>query len=164
MNSNGIFLDPQEFHYDIARPGIGLYGLTQENESLVPAVSVWAQVLAVRDVEAGSTIGYGATHRVEKDVRIATLAAGYNEGWLRAQSNQGRVFVAGQYASIVGRVSMDLMGVDVSHIKKDLVAPGQWAELAGANISVHEVANNAKTIPHEILTGLSHHPYKIYST
>jgi alanine racemase len=114
-------------------------------------------VLAVRDAEEGETVGYGASETLTKPTRIAILGAGYADGYHRAAgSSDGRpgahVMIRNRPAPIVGRVSMDLIAVDVTSIRG--VARGDWAELFGPNVPVDTVAHHAGTVGYELLTGL----------
>jgi alanine racemase len=158
-NSGGIFLGA-DFHFDMVRPGIALYGSAATEGATNPmrtVVTAEAQVLAVRDAQAGETVGYGATETLKRPSRLAILAAGYADGYHRlAGSSDARpgasVILRGRDAPIVGRVSMDLMAVDVTDI--DGVARGDWAELFGPTMPIDRVARHAGTIGYELLTGL----------
>lgn len=157
-NSAGAFLGP-DYRFDVVRPGIALYGaqFAADRPPLATVVTAEAMVLRVRDAAAGETVGYGATWTASAPARIAILAAGYADGYHRASSSSdgregARVFIRGAFAPIVGRVSMDLIAVDVTHIPG--VARGDWAELLGPNVPVDEVAACAGTIGYELLTGL----------
>ncbi len=152
-NSAGSLLGP-EFQGGLVRPGIGLYGGNPFKERPTPVQTVAtleARIVQIRDVPAGATVGYGATNRAERDRRIAVLGLGYADGLPRRLSNQGAVVVNGRRCSIVGRVSMDLTGVDVTDAD---AAVGDWAEVFGGALSVDEVATSAGTIGYEILTGI----------
>jgi alanine racemase len=158
-NSGGIFLGA-DFHFDMVRPGIALYGAAATDDGPNPmrtVVTAEAQVLAVRDGQAGETVGYGATETLKRPSRLAILAAGYADGYHRlAGSSDARpgasVILRGREAPIVGRISMDLMAVDVTDI--DGIARGDWAELFGPNMPIDRVARHAGTIGYELLTGL----------
>ena len=160
-NTAGVFLGP-EFHFDLVRPGIGIYGATPGRGVPVPmkvVVTAEARVLMVRNAEAGSTVGYGATRRLTRPSRIAILGVGYADGYHRGtaapDSRPGpHVFVCGRPAPLLGRVSMDLIAVDVTDIPD--VARGDWAELFGPNVPVDEVAAFSGTVGYELLTGLGH--------
>jgi alanine racemase len=157
-NSAGAFLGP-DYRFDMVRPGIVLYGakFIGDRPPLQPVVTLEARILHVREAAPGETVGYGATETVRKPTRIAVLGAGYADGYHRAASSAdgrpgARVFVRKGYAPLVGRVSMDLMAVDVTGIPG--VARGDWAELFGPNVPVDEVAAHAGTIGYELLTSL----------
>ena len=158
-NTAGIFLG-RDHHFDLVRPGIGIYGATPGPGVPVPmkvVVTAEARVLMVRNAEAGGTVGYGATRRLTRPSRIAILGAGYADGYhRRTAAPDGRpgphLFLRGRPAPLLGRVSMDLIAVDVTDIPD--VARGDWAELFGPNVPVDEVAAYAGTVGYELLTGL----------
>ena len=157
--SDGLLLGPA-YYFDLVRPGYALYGgqASQTHPAPVePAVSVKARILAVQDVLPGETVGYSATWRAARPTRIATVAAGYADGMPRnasAASGQtgGSVIIADQKAPIVGRVSMDLITVDVTDMAPESVMPGAFATLIGDGISLEDAGQSAATIGYEILT------------
>jgi alanine racemase len=155
-NSSGIYLGA-EFRGDTVRPGMALYGLNPTPHTANPmqrVVTLEVQVLQVRQVDAeAGAVGYGASAAATPGQTLATVALGYADGLHRALSGKGQVFFAGQVAPIVGRVSMDSIVVDVSHITEP-VRPGDWAEVIGPNQSADALADMAGTIGYEILTSL----------
>lgn len=158
-NSAGIFLDPA-YHFELARPGICLYGGSPFPDSgrrnpMSSVVTIEAPIVQVRHAERGETVGYGATHQITAPARIATVPVGYADGFLRSSSNTGAAAIGGIRVPIVGRVSMDLITLDVSGIDERLLQPGAPVELLGPNCPVDEVATRAGSIPHEFLTNLS---------
>lgn len=160
-SSEGVFLNPH-FHHDMARPGLGLYGFNLTNEKMVPALRFWSRILHIHKVLAGETVGYGASHRFERDGKVAVLSAGYYHGWMRSLGNKGEVYIAGHKARIVGPISMDLCTVDVSDIPdSDLVLHG-WVELSGQHIPMRQLARDAGSITTEMLTLLSRNPNRLY--
>jgi len=158
-NSAGVFLGP-EYHFDLVRPGIALYGgvaVQGVTNPMRPVVTLEARVLAVREAEEGETVGYGASQTLKETTRLAILAIGYADGYHRlaggADERPGAwVWIRGQRAPLVGRVSMDLIAVDVTRIPG--VVRGDWVELFGRHIPVDEVARHAGTVGYELLTGL----------
>ena len=155
-NSAGILLG-EDFHFDLVRPGIALYGASAAAAPLRTVVTAEARVLAVREVEEGEAVGYGLSERVKRTSRIAILAAGYADGYhRRAGSSDDRkgahVYIRGRPAPLVGRVSMDLMAADVTDIRA--VTRGDWAELFGPSVPIDDLARTAGTIGYELLTGL----------
>ena len=113
------------------------------------------QILQVRDVDRGTTVGYGATHRIEGPAaRLATVAIGYADGYLRSSSGRGLAYLADRQVRVVGRVSMDLITIDVTDVPPDAAHPGAWVELIGPHVPVDDVAERAGTIGYEILTSL----------
>jgi alanine racemase len=162
--SSGIFLGP-DYHFDIARPGAALYGvnpLPNNPNPMAQVVRLKGRILQVRDVDSGNTVGYGAAHRMERTGRIATVAVGYADGWLRSSSHRGSAGIAGQRAPIVGRISMDLLTFDVTGIDPALVTPGAFVDLIDERHGVDAVAATAGTIGYEILTALGGRYYRVY--
>ncbi len=159
--SDGLMLGPP-YHFDLVRPGYALYGgqASQTNPAPVsPAVGVQARILAVADVAPGETVGYSATWRAKRPSRIATIAAGYADGVPRGASapddhGGGHVLILGHLAPIVGRVSMDLITVDVTDMPEGVAVPGAFARLIGEGISIEQAGFAAGTIGYEILTRL----------
>ena len=168
-NSGGTFLGP-EYHYDLVRPGIALYGgraLESEPNTMHPVVKLSARILQVRDVAVGETVGYGAIWRVTLPSRIATLACGYADGFLRALSQPGKPGPAGYIGEypvpIVGRVSMDLITVDVTGVPETLARRGGWVEIIGDKVTVDDLTDIAGTIGYELLSRLSRRVHRIYA-
>ncbi|MGH1490613.1 MAG: alanine racemase [Acidimicrobiales bacterium] len=158
-NSAGIFLG-SAYHFDLARPGIALYGGSPFPDSglanpMRSVVTLEAPIIQVQSAATGASVGYGATHRLTSDSRIATIPVGYADGFLRSISNTGMAAIQGQPTPIVGRVSMDLITLDVSSIDERFVYPGAPVELVGEHCPIDEVAELAGSIPHEFLTNLS---------
>jgi len=163
-NSAGVLLG-EGFRSDLARPGIALYGgnpFRREISSIEPVVTVKARILQLRDIDAGSSIGYGASFVAKGKMRVATVGIGYADGYMRSLSNCGVVEVAGQRAPVVGRISMDLVCVDVTTLSRDAVSEGDWATMIGGSVSLEEVAALAGTIDYEILTTLGARLERIY--
>lgn len=154
-NSAGIFLG-EDYHYELTRPGICLYGASPFADApapMAPVVQAEAEVLQIREITAGETVGYGATFTAQRPMRIATIAAGYADGLFRAAGNRANAAVNGTPVRYLGRVSMDLIVVDVTEIGGD-IAPGDQVELVGSTISVDDLAQAAGTIGYEVLTSL----------
>ena len=168
-NSGGVLLG-DAYHYDLVRPGIALYGgypFHVDKNPMRPVVHLHARILQVMEAEPGETVGYGATRTLTRPTRIATLSAGYADGYLRSASSSddeegAHVYVGPYRAPFLGRISMDLISIDVTDIPEALAQPGASAELLGANVTVDEVANEAGTIDYEILTGLGRRYHRIY--
>jgi alanine racemase len=168
-NSGGTFLGPA-YHFDLVRPGIALYGgRAHENKPnpMQPVVRLAARVLQVREVEPGTTVGYGATYTVQKPSRIATIAVGYADGFLRALSvstgEAGPVGYIGDYpVPIVGRVSMDFITADVTSVPPELARRGAWVEVMGHRVTVDDLTDRAGTIGYELLTRLGQRVFRVY--
>jgi alanine racemase len=165
-NSSGIFLGPR-WGSDLARPGAALYGINpipghpnpQRNPMHLP-VRLRARVLAVRDAEAGDSVGYNATWRAKRRSRIATAGIGYADGLHRSVSGQGRAFFDGTPVPLVGRVSMDLTTFDVTEVPA--VIPGAWLELIGPAQTPDDLAAAAGTNGYEVLTSLGRRFHRVY--
>lgn len=141
---------------DVARPGIALYGgnpFSTGRSPMRPVATLEARVVGLRAVAAGEPIGYGGTFRPAHDARIAILGIGYADGIPRAMSNRGTVAYQGQRLPVVGRVSMDLMHVDITAAQTP-VAVGHWLEVFGHTVRIDDLAAAATTIPYEVLTGI----------
>ena len=160
-SNSGALLRAPHMHHDLVRPGLALYGYPPATApdvvALRPAMTALAPVTQVKTVPAGTSVGYGRTWTAPRETRVATVAAGYADGVLRALSNVGTVLVGGCRCPIVGRVSMDQLCVDVGGVEAT-VRPGDDAVLFGAQGDAHlgadEVATAAGTIEREILTAV----------
>jgi alanine racemase len=160
-NSGGILLG-RAYHYDLVRPGIALYGGKPQAEGPNPfarVVHLAGRILQLREVPAGESIGYGASRTLKRPSRIAVVAVGYADGLFRALSvgddEEGMsVYLGPHPAPILGRVSMDLITIDVTGLPEDLAHRGAFVELIGDHIAPHEFAAHAGTIDYEVLTSL----------
>ena len=160
-NSGGCFLGP-DFAFDVVRPGICLYGGGPEgkpHEKIAPVATLNAQIMQVRDVPVGETVGYSQGYKVEKPVTVATCGAGYADGVLRSYSPKGQVWVAGQMRPIIGRVSMDVLAIDVTGLD---VKAGDTVELFGNNRMIDDAATAASTISYELLTSITPRVPRLY--
>src|SRR6185312_7741941 len=162
--SSGLFLS-QDYHFQIARPGVALYGANPtpgRPNPMAQVVALKGKILQVRDVDRGRSVGYGAAHRMERPGRVATVAVGYADGWLRSLSHRGSAGLAGQRVPVIGRISMDLLTLDVTGIDPALARPGNFVDLMDDTYGVDEVAAAAGTIGYEILTALGQRYHRIY--
>lgn len=153
LASTGGALISADYHFDLIRPGIGLYGsggLDADNPKLSIAAKIEAPILQVRSVEPGETFGYGATFTAAQKMRTATIALGYADGYLRSLSGRGYGFLGGAKRPILGRVSMDLIIIDVTGCAE--AQPGVMVEFLGPNAPIDEIAALAGTAPYELLT------------
>jgi alanine racemase len=153
-NSSGTFLG-KNFTADLARPGAALYGINPTPGGKNPmrqVVRLTARILQIRDIEAGETVGYNATWTAARPSRIATVAVGYADGFLRHLSNAATAMADGQKIPLVGRVSMDLTTYDVTDVPR--IAPGDSLELIGPGHDADALAVEAGTNGYEILTSL----------
>jgi alanine racemase len=150
---------------DLARPGIALYGgqgLAGGPFTPTPVVRWQGRILQVRQITETTTIGYDATRTLEPPTVVATIAVGYADGYRRALGDAGRVGVGTRLAPVVGRVSMDLISVDVSECDAGEVCPGSWVDLIGGHIGLEALAAQAGTISYELLTGLGQRSERVY--
>ena len=164
-NSSGIFLG-EEFHFDLARPGAALYGVAPvagQKNPLRAVAYLQGRIIQTREIPAGTGVGYGSTWRSQETSRIATIAVGYADGWLRSLSNRGVAHIGGYAAPMVGNVSMDTITLDVTKIAPTLLQPGTLVDLMSATNTVDDVANKANTIGYEILTSLGARYHREYS-
>ena len=153
--------------WDLVRPGIFLYGVGSGSTAAIqpePVVHMRAPIVEIRNLEAGDTVSYSATLRVERPARIATLAVGYADGYPRSLSQVGSVLVGGTIAPIAGTVTMDMAMIDVTTVKCEV---GDTVTLIGRSentvLTVERVADNASTSPYELLTGLRSRVEKTYT-
>ncbi|HYD80844.1 MAG TPA: alanine racemase [Paucimonas sp.] len=155
-NSSGIFLGP-DFHFDLVRPGAALYGVAPIDGAANPMQSVvrlQGRIIQTRTIAAGDCVGYGARYRSAGAARIATVAVGYADGWLRNASNRGVAFIDGIEVPQVGTISMDTITLDVSAIDPARALPGMAVDLISPENPIDAVAARAGTIGYEILTSL----------
>jgi alanine racemase len=166
-NSAAIFTDLRP-RYDTVRPGISAYGILPldlpGSGEVRPLLSLRSQVVFLKDLPVGAPVGYGSTWRARRPSRIATLPLGYNDGVSWRLGNRGEVLVRGRRAPIVGRVSMDYITVDVSHVAG--VTVGDRVTLIGGDggeyIGVEEVARHTETIPYEITCSVGRRVQRVY--
>ncbi len=169
-NSSGIFLG-EPFTHDLVRPGIALYGgnpLLNVANPMLPVAILEGAVMQLRHVAAGDTVGYGGTWKAERPCRIAILGAGYKDGVPRALSSRephgpAQVFINGRRCPVIGRVSMDMMGIDVTDLPDGSVTRGTRAEILGRHIMIDEAASWAGTISYELLTRLGSRYARLYT-
>lgn len=149
-----------DYHFDLVRPGVALYGANPQNsaQNLMQTVAVLTgKVLQIRRIDTGDSVGYAATFRAKRPTMLATVALGYADGIARTLSNKGVAAIAGTRAPIVGRVSMDLTILDVTDLPR-APRPGDEVELLGDIVTLGEVAESADTNEYEILTRLRRTP------
>ena len=154
--TGGILLGPR-YHFDLTRPGIGLYG-GRPYEAALPVITLSLPVVQTRVLAPGDSVGYGATWTAEHPTTLASLICGYADGVLRTLSNRATVWDGDIACPVVGRVSMDLLTVDISHLHEvprslDIIGPHQ---------SVDDLADVAGTIGYELLTGLGPRLHRRY--
>ena len=162
-NSSGIFLGAT-FRSPLARPGCALYGINptpMDRNPMRQVARVEAEILQVREIAAGDTVGYGASWAAPSPRRIATVAAGYADGYLRALSGRSLGFLRGQAVPLVGRVSMDLTTFDVTEVP-GAAAGDRLLLIGGAGNTPDDIATRAGTIGYEVLTSLGARYHRVY--
>jgi alanine racemase len=166
LSSTGGILLGKTYHFDVVRPGVGLYGANPQNgpNPFSTAVRLTARVLQLRRIEKGETAGYGATFKAKRPTLLATVALGYADGLFRSLSNRGVAAIAGERAPFAGRVSMDLVTLDVTDIPERALSVGAEAEFIGETISLDEIAAASGTASYEILTSLARRASRHYET
>ncbi|HEX5079220.1 MAG TPA: alanine racemase [Geminicoccaceae bacterium] len=155
-NSSGIFLG-EAYHHQLCRAGVALYGVNPtpgRANPMAPVVTLEAPVLQVYEVDAEGTVGYGATYPVRAGARLATVPVGYADGFLRAAGGRAVARIGGTPVPLAGRVSMDLLTLDVSALPAGAVRHGTMAQLIGGPDGLDELAAAAGTIGYEVLTRL----------
>jgi alanine racemase len=168
-NSAGILLG-RAYTYDLVRPGIALYGgkPSQQGENpFAPVVHLKGRILQIRKVAAGETVGYGATHTLNRASRVAVVSVGYADGFFRSLSHKDgqegfAAYIGAHAAPILGRVSMDLITIDVSAVPEEVSGRGAWVELIGPNVPAQTLAHHAGTIDYEVLTNLGRRALRRY--
>ena len=164
-SSSGIFLNPS-YHFDMVRPGMALYGYNSVPEyakKLTPCIELEAMILQIQDVKANEYVGYNRAFKTKSPSKLATLAIGYADGVPWAMCNQGgHVLVKGEKAPIVGRVSMDVISVDITGISN--VSVGDWSTLLGKEITLDHWAKATKLTNYELLLKLGKRLRKVYTT
>ncbi|TYC66837.1 alanine racemase [Stappia sp. BW2] len=169
-NSAGVLLGP-EYHFEVVRPGIGLYGglaIETEPNPMKPVAKVEARIMMVRDVPQGDTIGYGAKQTATRPLRNAVVAAGYADGMIRRAGSTddrpgGFGLIGGYKAPILGRISMDMITLDVTDVPDHLLQRGAFVEMLGPGVAASDLAAYAETIDYEYLTSLGRRFERIYA-
>jgi alanine racemase len=163
-NSAGILLG-EDWHFDLARPGIGLYGVNPRSDGPNPmksVVTLKAAILQVRQIDSESTVGYGATYKVSPPMVTATISLGYADGYFRSLTGRGAVWIGGTKCPVIGRVSMDSVIADVTALKTP-PQPGDFAEIIGPHQAADDVAAQGGTIGYEVLTALGRRYGRTYT-
>jgi alanine racemase len=168
-NSSGIFLG-SEAHHDLVRPGVALYGANPtpgKPNPMKSVVTLQGRIVQFRSVEQGATVGYSATWTAKRPTRLAIVSVGYADGFLRAASASdarpgAEAIVAGQRCLMAGRVSMDLIAIDVTDLPDGKAKRGDLVALVGPEIGVDDLAARAGTIGYEVLTSLGQRYRRVY--
>lgn len=163
-NSSGIFLGP-DYHFDLMRPGAALYGINPlpgQANPMLPTVTLHARILQTRRVDALQTVGYGGAWRAARPTRVATIGLGYADGYFRGLMNRSVVYVGQQAVPVIGRISMDLVTIDVTEVPEASSQPGDIVEIIGPNLTPDDLAERARTNGYEIMTALGRRYHRAY--
>jgi alanine racemase len=168
-NSSGIFLGSQ-FVFELVRPGAAIYGVNPTPEADNPmqgVVDLKARIVQIRNVERGDSVGYGATWTARRPTRLAIVAAGYADGYFRAAgSNDGtrgaEAVAASKRCPVAGRISMDLLAIDITDLPNNAVRRGHMVTLIGEGVTVDELAHHFGTTGYEVLTSLGRRYERVY--
>jgi alanine racemase len=160
-NSAGL-MTGRDYHFQMVRPGIALYGgraVNGRKNPMQPVVTLHVPILQVTEGRTGETVGYGATYTLNRNSKLAILGHGYADGYFRSMSGTntrpgGKVFIRGKLCPVIGRISMDLTVVDVTELGSDLPLPGEGAEVLGTHVGIDDQADAGGTIGYEVLTSL----------
>ena len=155
-NSSGIFLGP-DYHFDLLRPGAALYGINPlpgQANPMLPVVTLEARILQTRRIDAFQTVGYGGAWRAARPSRVATIALGYADGYFRTLINRTHVHLAGQHVPVIGRISMDLVTIDVTDVPEAQAQVGAGVEILGRHMTADDLAEHARTNAYEVMTAL----------
>lgn len=172
-NNSAALLYQSDTTFNLVRPGLLVYGVLPESDRLdvsalrkvfQPALALKCRVGFVKDIRKGESLSYGQTFTAPRKMRVATLTAGYGDGYLRAGSNRAEVLIRGRRCRVLGRITMDQTLVDVSAIRA--VAAGEEAVMIGTQeretITAQDLARWCRTIPWEILTAITHRVPRLY--
>lgn len=163
-STNGIFLDRQ-YGYEMARIGKALYGFAIRDDligSLNPAIEIYARIVQINEILPGQTVGYGATFKAKKRMKLATIGMGYADGLMRKLSQFGYAYIDDFKVPMVGRISMDYAVFDVTDVPEEKIVLGNWMSLANSEATLEQMSIDSGTIPHEITCKLGKRVKKIY--
>lgn len=162
LNSEGALNFPQ-YHYDLVRLGIGMYGYSpsaEHSKNLRSAIRWYSRVSQLKRVKEGDSIGYGRSSVANRDMTIAIIPVGYADGFRRSLSNgKAGVYINNEYCPVVGRVCMDMIMVDIGELK---IKTGELVEIIGVHQSLEDLAEKMGTIPYEVMTGISPRVHRVY--
>ena len=163
-NSSGIFLGP-DYHFDMLRPGAALYGINPlpgQSNPMLGVVTLQVRILQTRRIDAFQTVGYGGAWRSARPSRVATIALGYADGYFRNLVNRTHVHLAGHTVPVIGRISMDLVTVDVTDVPEELSQPGMTVEALGPHLTPDDLAEHGRTNAYEVMTALGRRYHRDY--
>ena len=157
-NSAGVLLG-KNYHFDMVRPGISIYGgNAQKNKknSFRHVIQLSARLIQLRKIKKGSTVGYGATYKAKQNMMIGTISLGYADGLNRLFSNNMKCYYKKKEINLIGRISMDLITLDLSKFRKKDIQINSRVEIINDQNNINKISANIGTIPYEILTSLGH--------
>ncbi len=168
ISNSAALMTGREHHFQMVRPGVALYGgraVAGRRNPMSRVVTLEAPILQIKDVRTGESVGYGAVQTLARDSRLAVLGIGYADGFFRALSSSSaragaKVALRGKLLPVIGRVSMDLVTIDITDLGGNLPIPGEMVEILGPTISVDDQADAAGTIGYEVLTSLREGRYQ----
>jgi len=163
-NSSGVFLG-SDYHFDLARPGAALYGLApfpDQANPMAQVIRLQGKIVQVRNIDTPKTVGYGATYLADGPARIATVSLGYADGFFRCLSSKGIGYIDDFPVPVVGRVSMDLITLDITDVPEKLCPLNGLVDLIGPKNPIDDIAKKAGTIGYEILTSLGARFHRSY--
>lgn len=160
-DTGGIYLG-KPYHYEISRPGKGLFGLFNK-PNLEPCATLYGQVLQTHLAQKGESVGYGAIQNLSRESRLATVGIGFADGYDRRLSDNAHVHIGEFNAPVVGRISMDYTVIDITDVPESLCYPGSWVELVGKSNNLDALAQSIGTISRELSTGFSSRLHRIYT-
>lgn len=155
VNSAGVFLD-KEYHYDLVRPGAAIYGINLNEKMSVfrNPLRLFSRLIQIKEVQLGESLGYNHTHSFEKNTIVGTIPIGYGDGIFRSLSNKGHLYINDFKVPIIGRVSMDLINLDLTNLPERFRSIGQEVDIICASQSADELAKVCGTIGYEVITHL----------
>lgn len=154
--SDGIFCG-EEFHFDMVRPGAALYGINpipNRQNPMQQVITLQAPVLAIRDVDQDGSVGYAASRSVTNGQKLAAIGIGYADGFFRSLSNQGQMYFNDYALPVMGRVSMDIVMVDISALPENMLNSGDYVDIINDRQSADYLGHQSGTIGYEVLTSL----------
>lgn len=163
-STNGVFLD-KEYGYEMARIGKALYGFAIREDligTLTPVIEIYARIVQINEILPGQTVGYGATFKAKKRMKLATIGMGYADGLMRKLCQFGYAYIDNFKIPMVGRISMDYAVFDVTDVPDEKFAMGDWVCLANSEATLEQLSIDSGTIPHEITCKLGRRVKKIY--
>jgi alanine racemase len=165
-NSSAAYLD-DKYHLNIARPGAALFGINPtpyfDSNPMQNVIRLVSKIIHIKEIDENGMVGYGNLCPIKKGMRLATIPVGYADGYLRSLTNRGYVYLNGEIIPTLGKISMDMIVIDISKFKKNEIKTGDEVELIGPHINLSNLSKQAGTIPYEILTSFSARFERIYT-